>query len=55
MDDTQSRWSCAKGIMPDGGQCKTTFTFDSPQDLTDVRVAPYVQGRRASWHPQGAT
>ncbi|CAN0231585.1 unnamed protein product [Scytosiphon promiscuus] len=38
-EDTESRWSCAKEIVPDGGQCEITFTFDSPQDITDVQVA----------------
>ncbi|CAM9175809.1 unnamed protein product [Ectocarpus sp. 13 AM-2016] len=38
-EDTESRWSCAEEIVPDGGQCEITFTFDSPQDITDVQVA----------------
>lgn len=38
-EDAESRWSCAEEIVPDGGQCEITFTFDSPQDITDVQVA----------------
>ncbi|CAN0308610.1 unnamed protein product [Ectocarpus sp. 6 AP-2014] len=38
-EDTESRWSCAEEIVPDGGQCEITFKFDSPQDITDVQVA----------------
>ncbi|CAB1096447.1 unnamed protein product [Ectocarpus sp. CCAP 1310/34] len=38
-EDTESRWSCAEEIVPDGGQCEISFTFDSPQDITDVQVA----------------
>ncbi|CAM9886236.1 unnamed protein product, partial [Pylaiella littoralis] len=38
-EDPESRWSCAKEIVPDGGQCEITFTFDSPQDVADVQVA----------------
>ncbi|CAM9353581.1 unnamed protein product [Ectocarpus sp. 13 AM-2016] len=38
-EDTESRWSCAEEIVPNGGQCEITFTFDSPQDITDVQVA----------------
>ncbi|CAN0124396.1 unnamed protein product, partial [Ectocarpus fasciculatus] len=38
-EDTESRWSCTKEIVPDGGQCEITFRFNSPQDITNVQVA----------------
>lgn len=38
-DDDESRWSCAKEIVPDGGQCEIEFTFGTPQDLLGVQVA----------------
>lgn len=38
-DDGESRWSCSKDIVPNGGQCEITFTFDSPQDVRDMHVA----------------
>lgn len=38
-DDDESRWSCAKKVVADGGQCEIEFTFESPQDILDVQVA----------------
>lgn len=38
-DDVESRWSCSKSIVSDGGQCEIEFTFGSPQDIMDVEVA----------------
>eukprot|EP00903_Cladosiphon_okamuranus_P017357 g15990.t2 len=37
-EDAESRWSCVKEIVPDGGQCEITFTLDSPQDIADVQI-----------------
>ena len=37
-EDVESRWSCAKTIVPDGGQCQIEFAFGSPQDIKDVVV-----------------
>lgn len=37
-DDIESRWSCAKDIVPAGEQCEISFTFGSPQDIMDVEV-----------------
>eukprot|EP00903_Cladosiphon_okamuranus_P017040 g15705.t1 len=38
-DDGMSRWSCAKKIVPDGGQCEITFSFESPQDVMGMKVS----------------
>lgn len=38
-EDLESRWSCAKDIVPDGGQCEIKFAFGSPQNIVDVQVA----------------
>lgn len=37
-EDVESRWSCSKDIVPDGGQCEIEFAFGSPQDIVDVEV-----------------
>ena len=37
--DTESRWSCAQSIVPDGGLCKIMFKFEIPQDIMEVQVA----------------
>ncbi|CAN0169681.1 unnamed protein product, partial [Laminaria digitata] len=46
-DDDESRWSCRKDIVPDGGQCEIEFRFDTPQDLLDVQVAFYKGDERS--------
>lgn len=37
-EDVESRWSCSKDIVPDGGQCEIEFAFGGPQDIVDVEV-----------------
>lgn len=39
-DDVESRWSCARKIVPEeGGACEISFTFGDPQDIKDVQVS----------------
>ena len=37
-EDVESRWSCKKDIVPNGGQCEIVFTFGSPQDIVGMEV-----------------
>lgn len=46
-EDVESRWSCAKDIVSDGGQCEIEFTFGSPQHIMDVEVAFWKGEERA--------
>eukprot|EP00903_Cladosiphon_okamuranus_P011290 g10646.t1 len=38
-DDDGSRWSCAKSIVPDRGQCEIVFRFESPQNVMGMKVS----------------
>lgn len=44
--DPESRWSCARKIVPDGGPCEIEFTFADAQDIKDVQVAFYKGDER---------
>lgn len=37
--DVESRWSCAKKIVPDHGQCAITFDLEDPQDIKGMKVS----------------
>lgn len=39
-DDNESRWSCARTLLPEGGgECSISFTFEDPQDIKEIQVA----------------
>lgn len=39
-DDNESRWSCARTLLPEGGgECSISFTFEDPQDIKAIQVA----------------
>lgn len=37
--DPQSRWSCSKKLVPSGGQCVITFTFEDRQNMVGLDVS----------------
>lgn len=39
VSDIESRWSCAAGLVDDGGPCQIEYTFGVPQDIVDIQVA----------------
>ncbi|CAN0059212.1 unnamed protein product [Ectocarpus fasciculatus] len=39
ISDIESRWSCAKMLVPDEGPCQIEFSFAEPQDIVDIQVA----------------
>lgn len=45
-EDLESRWSCAKDLVPHGGQCQIEFVFGYPQDIMDIEVAFYKGDQR---------